>query len=149
MPIESASSSIVTSTLRKMEGIFTWKINDNFAGGVPDIFIEGLKQDLWVEAKRIHPEPKRDTTVIHLAHENQKYLTKQQIEWLSRRYETRKDAMILVYTDKSGWVLLTVPEALRPWSWGELKERLQDRKEIFNQIQRIVNEGANHGETIH
>ena len=31
--------------------LFSWKINDGFAGGVPDFFIEGPEHDAWVEVK--------------------------------------------------------------------------------------------------
>ena len=34
---------------------YQWKIHDSYAGGVPDWFYEGHKQDLWVEWKYIKP----------------------------------------------------------------------------------------------
>ncbi len=78
--------------------VFQWKINDNYAGGVPDLFIEGPISDLWLESKRIQTLPKRDTTVIDLCNTNQ-YLSKLQQIWLARRADVRGDAAVLVSHD--------------------------------------------------
>ena len=76
------------------DSIFWWKINDNFAGGVPDVFLEGEYCDLWIEFKYIKTLPKRPDTLIDLT--NQKYLSKLQQKWLTRRQERRGDTLVCV-----------------------------------------------------
>ncbi len=49
--------------------IDAWKINDNYAGGVPDAFYRNLDttvatRPLWIEYKFLKTLPKRPTTVI-------------------------------------------------------------------------------------
>lgn len=45
-----------------------WKVNDNYAGGVPDAFYRNKGPDaactLWIEYKFLKALPKRDTTMI-------------------------------------------------------------------------------------
>tara|TARA_B110000116_G_scaffold45548_1_gene37797 strand:- start:6107 stop:6538 length:432 start_codon:yes stop_codon:yes gene_type:complete len=74
--------------------IYWWKINDNFAGGVPDAFLEGTNRDLWIEFKYIKALPKRPDTLIDLT--NQKYLSKLQQKWLKRREAKRGDTLVCV-----------------------------------------------------
>lgn len=85
-----------TSAFKKKlpANIFWWKINDNFAGGVPDVFLEGPERDLWVEFKFIKALPKRPDTLIDLT--NQKYLSKLQQLWLKRRHDKRQDTLVCV-----------------------------------------------------
>lgn len=73
---------------------WSWKIHDSFAGGVPDSYYEGMKQDLWVEYKWVNL-PKRDSTIIDLSNPD-KYLSKLQQLWLVRRHELgRNDAIVI------------------------------------------------------
>ena len=80
--------------------MYKWKINDNYAGGVPDMFIEKPDKDLWIEWKYIKPFPKRDTTLIDL----RKSVTGQQERWLKRRYAVRKDSHLIVGCEHGGVV---------------------------------------------
>lgn len=79
----------------KKAGLFSWKINDSYAGGVTDFFLEGDQADAWVEVKYIKQLPKRDTTIIDLMNPRT-YLSILQQAWLRRRYTKRKDAYVLV-----------------------------------------------------
>jgi hypothetical protein len=74
--------------------IFWWKVADPYAGGVPDIFIEGPRQDVWCEVKYIKALPLRETTVIDFT--KTRYLSKLQQEWLLRREKIRKDTLVIV-----------------------------------------------------
>lgn len=58
--------------------LLVWKINDNFAGGVPDAFISGQSGSIWIEYKYIKALPKRPGTLLKTS------LTKQQLLWLTR-----------------------------------------------------------------
>ncbi len=81
---------------------YKWKINDNYAGGVPDWFFEGEAKDLWVEWKYIKVFPKRPQTMIDLT--SKKYLSTQQQRWLERRNRIRGDAWVIAGSEHGGVV---------------------------------------------
>ena len=64
----------------KKHPVHIWKINDQYAGGVPDAFYEGVNSDLWVEYKYIPKLPKRSTTKIDLT--SPKMLSMNQQLWM-------------------------------------------------------------------
>lgn len=73
-----------------------WKINDQFAGGVPDIYIEGEKGELWVELKFRKELPKRPTTLITV---KDSLSTLQQL-WLTRRENRFQDTLVILGMDE-------------------------------------------------
>lgn len=77
-----------------------WKINADFAPGVPDCFYEGTRQDLWVEYKYISKPPARGTTLIKLS----EILSPKQHLWLDRRYQTRNDCWVIIGHPQGGVV---------------------------------------------
>lgn len=56
----------VNTALAKQYGdsVMRWKINDDYAGGVPDAWYRGHAGSLFIEYKYVKSLPKRDTTVI-------------------------------------------------------------------------------------
>lgn len=70
----------------------SWKINDNFAGGVPDAFYRaknGVKP-LWVEYKFIKQMPKRGATMI------KPNLSAQQRAWLIEAQNANELAVVII-----------------------------------------------------
>lgn len=70
----------------------SWKINDNFAGGVPDAFYRaknGIKP-LWAEYKFIKQLPKRSTTII------KPNLSAQQLLWLKEARDANELAVVII-----------------------------------------------------
>lgn len=57
--------------------LITWKINDQFAGGVPDAFYAGDKGLIFIEYKYRAKFPVRDTSLMGFG------LKPQQINWLN------------------------------------------------------------------
>lgn len=70
----------------------SWKINDNFAGGVPDAFYRAKNgvRPLWVEYKFIKQLPKRGTTII------KPNLSAQQLHWLKEANAANELAVVIV-----------------------------------------------------
>ena len=134
---EHKYTQAITSRLPKDQ--YRWKINDPYQGGVPDLFYEGLKRDLWIEVKFIKPFPKRDTTLIDLT-DPKRYLSKLQQLWLTRRHSLRQDAYVLVGCEHGG-VLLSGHEWQTPISGKELKERCATHKAVATQIEKISSTG--------
>ena len=117
--------------------IYKWKICDEFQGGVPDCFYEGEFQDLWVEYKYIKPIPKRPSTLIDLTNPD-RYLSKLQQHWLTRRYQKRKDSAVIAGSTKGG-VLFLDKEWELPISTEEYLSRCIPAKQIARNIFDIVN----------
>lgn len=112
--------------------IFQWKINDPYAGGVPDKFIEGPNRDLWLESKHIKELPKRGSTVIDLCNEKQ-YLSKLQQIWLKRRSDVRGDAAVLVSCPE-GAILFLHKEWELPLTTEEFRKRVSHFDAVVSQI---------------
>ena len=119
------SKSLRTKMHKVDPSIFWWKINDAYAGGTPDIFIEGVHRDIWCEAKYIKELPKRDTTMIDFTNTNQ-YLSKLQQEWLIRRHHKRGDTLVAV-GHPDGCLLL----------WGLSWQTPMNRVSILNESMNL------------
>ena len=65
--------------------VFVWKINDKYAGGVPDAFYAGPARCLFIEYKYVKL-PKRDTTLVKTS------LSEQQKLWLQENISGFKEA---------------------------------------------------------
>lgn len=80
--------------------VYHWKINDNFAGGVPDAFYRVLDnpyaRPLWVEYKFLKMLPSRDSTVIIPK------LSVQQLLWLEQARSSGELACVImgVYAER-------------------------------------------------
>lgn len=69
--------------------VFVWKINDKYAGGVPDAFYAGPARCLFVEYKYVKL-PKRDTTLVKTS------LSEQQKLWLDRMLGMDKQVALVI-----------------------------------------------------
>ncbi|WP_067586541.1 hypothetical protein [Endozoicomonas ascidiicola] len=118
---------------------YRWKINDNFAGGVPDFFYEGKARDIWVEFKFIKPFPKRDHTLIDLT--APKYLSKLQQQWLTRRYELRQDCYVVVGSEHGGFIC---PELSwkTPFPAHYLRNHSVSNKELASLLDKMASTGG-------
>lgn len=124
-------------------GTFSWKINDSFAGGVPDYFLEGDFQDLWVEVKFLPTLPKRPTTLINAT----KLLSPLQQEWLTRRHNRRGDTLVIIGTPKSA-VLFWDNSWSLPIPTSEFIARAHDHRLIAKQISNVLS-GPIHNRSPH
>ena len=115
----------------KTNDLYYWKINDNFAGGVPDSFYEGAANDLWIEYKYINIFPKRPDTLIDLTHK--KYLSPVQQRWLERRHEKRQDAWVIAGCEHGG-VIFRGLSWQTPITASDFLPQCLPQKEILRQI---------------
>ncbi len=122
--------------------IFHWKINDNFAGGVPDAYymIEGEPQtrDLWVEYKLIKALPKRETTLI------KPDLSPQQVIWLRRLENSGKNVRIVVGVENHkvgrtcGSIVMSIAEAVNGLLRANVEVRMLDYQGVADEFERIM-----------
>ncbi len=98
---EHSFSSKIIKKCREKGIEKAWKINDNFAGGVPDAWFLGNKTDLWVEFKWLNSLPKRESTIIKPA------LTPQQLSWLKSLYRCKRKCYVIIGYPKKAIVLTT------------------------------------------
>ena len=68
--------------------IYALKLNVRFAAGVPDVWLSGTEQDLWIEMKYL-------TTVPPVV-DPQKLLSALQSEWLKSRYTEGRSVGVLI-----------------------------------------------------
>ncbi len=103
-------------------GLYRWKINDNFTGGVADAFYSGNHGLLFVEYKYLNEKkiPKKGKTMIVPC------LSSLQIQWLRDRYHNFKRVkqaeIIVILGTPTGSVLFTH----LAWETGIPKEVLSD-----------------------
>lgn len=74
---------------RKHPKLYVWKINANYAGGVPDAYYS-MKSDLWVEYKYLKSLPQKPETIV------QYRLSELQKDWLIRRDAEGRDVCVVV-----------------------------------------------------
>lgn len=91
--------SFIRSIHRKLpKEIFTWKINDNYAGGVADAYYSGFKDDVWIEYKYV-TLPKKDTSKIKLG------LSPLQIHWLKEQYARGRNVAVVIGSPEGNIIL--------------------------------------------
>ena len=122
---------------KKLKGrVYTWKINANYVAGVPDAWLSGHQQDLWVENKRVAtetPPPSLDLT------DHKKYLTVLQQKWLEDRYAEGRHVAVIVFS-KIGHLLLFGLEWKKPISRLSFMERAVSMDELAEELVEILGE---------
>lgn len=79
--------------------LLSWKIHDQFAGGVPDAFYAGPAGILFVEYKYVPKLPAKDTTVLRTS------LSTQQKLWLDRFHEFGHPCAVIIGCEQRAVVL--------------------------------------------
>jgi len=79
--------------------VFRWKINDTYAGGVPDAFYAGPACCLFVEYKYV-TLPKKETSLVRTS------LSEQQKLWLNRMLAIDKHVAVVIGSPIGGLILL-------------------------------------------
>lgn len=125
--------------------VFSWKINDNFQGGVPDNWYIGLnngqnsmsgkKLPLFVEYKYLKTLPKRENTLIIPA------LSLQQLDWLRMLVNSGHQALVIVganFGRSNLGVVFEYPEWEDGVTLTEFTKRAIDYTGLANVIQNRV-----------
>jgi hypothetical protein len=125
--IESQYTSNIHKKLPK--DVYKWKVNDNYAGGVPDAFyrkLNGVGKPLWVEYKFLKKLPKRGNTMIIPD------LSAQQLIWLKQARAAGEQAWVIIGCEEHqhkrnavGVVLTDIDEWVTGITTDEYKARMQ------------------------
>jgi hypothetical protein len=116
--------------------IYAWKINANYAAGIPDWWASGSLQDLWIENKRVAstlPPLSLDLT------DHKKYLTVQQQKWLERRYNEGRNIGVIVFS-QIGHLWLPGLTWQKPISRLHFQESAMPMKELADKMVEICGE---------
>lgn len=123
--------------------VYSWKINDNFQGGVPDNWYLGVKKPsagrklpLFVEYKYLKALPKKELTNIIPA------LSAQQLAWLTMLVDSGQCALVIVGAPNgrsSGGVIFNTNEWIEGITTAEFISRMQSYQQLADEITRIVN----------
>lgn len=120
---------------KKLKGrVYAWKVNASFVRGVPDCWLSGYIQDLWVENKRAHPLP----PVLDLT-DHKKYLSLHQQMWLEERYEEGRHVAVVVFSEH-GHLLVPDLEWKNPIPKLQFLEKAVSMDELADQLVEIVGE---------
>ena len=117
--------------------VYAWKINANYAAGVPDWYGSGMHQDLWIENKRIknNGEPPESLDLTDYKH----YLTVNQQLWLKRRHNEGRNTGVLVFS-KRGHVLLLGDAWQKPISRKDFLEAAMPPRDMAVRLINILGE---------
>jgi hypothetical protein len=124
------------------QGLYVWKINANFAGGVPDMWVSGPQGDMWLELKWGRM-PIRNRTTINLG------LSQQQYMWLHKRH-LQGVRVAVVWACPDGILVLDVPSTWTGLDVGGAKTLLVPFNDALQHIYRYVGTGVpenGHAET--
>ena len=103
------------------DDLYHMKNNNQYVGGVADVWYSGTKNDLWVEYKFIII-PARETTLIKPG------FSALQIEWLDGRLKEGRNVVAIIGCKEGGVIVHSAwGEPLTP---AQFKKRLLHRKEI-------------------
>ncbi len=111
--------------------IFSWKINDRFAGGVADAYYAGPADFVWVEYKYIPKFPVRDSTLIKPC------VRPNQITWHKRMQALGHNSLLMVGCEKSVYMNHD------PRTWSDLqltKGEFQKQSVTFKDAIQWINQ---------
>lgn len=112
--------------------IFVWKINDTYAGGVPDAFYAGPARCLFVEYKYIKL-PKRPTTLVRTG------LSEQQKLWLNRMLNLGKPVAVVLGSNE-GNIILTNSQWSNSLTADCFRQKAVSTKAVASWIEAICSE---------
>lgn len=112
--------------------IFVWKINDTYAGGVPDAFYAGPACCLFVEYKYVKL-PKRSNTLVKTT------LSEQQKLWINRMHSLSHAVAVVIGSDK-GCVVLQDKAWNSPLTLADFLPACISVKDVARWIEATCNE---------
>lgn len=117
--------------------VYAWKINASFVKGIPDEWLSGSVQDLWVENKRIANDG-QIPAFLDLTDTN-KYLSHHQQTWLERRHKEGRHVGVVVFS-RHGHIYVRGLEWQKPISKLEFMSTAMPYKELAETLINIVGE---------
>lgn len=122
--------------------VYKWKINDNFAGGVPDAFYRVLNEPsqkpLWVEYKLIKKLPAKNDTII------KPNLSQQQLMWLLQARQSGENAIVILGVESHDFDMRSpasfVLHDTYTWQKGITRKKLLDQYTAFdyNSLAKLI-----------
>jgi len=131
-------SQYTQSLMKKLpNSVYKWKINCNFARGVPDLYVSGAKKDLWVELKYLQKLPKKAKVIPNLSRLQEK--------WLIRAKKQGRNVAVIVGSPEGGFLLLDPVE----WQEGIIPSKYNalTTQELADWIESVTCQGVWKNET--
>lgn len=100
---EHSFAKKIVSKCRPRVGI-AWKINDTYAGGVPDAMFVGPSTTVWVEFKFTQALPKRDSTMV------KPKLNRLQLKWAKDLLENNQYPLVVLGTPKEAFIFTSIAD---------------------------------------
>lgn len=127
------------NSLRKylVPRVYAWKISASYVKGIPDCWLSGSEQDLWIENKRIANDGNLPLSLDLTDHK--KYLTIHQQQWLERRYREGRRVGVLVFS-KHGHIYLPGLSWQKPVSKLDYLATAMPYKDMADRLINILGE---------
>lgn len=120
--------------------LYRLKNNNQYNGGIADVWYSGKGQDLWIEYKFI-TVPKRPDTTIDLVSGKSPEISALQQEWLRARHEEGRNVGVVIGS-KDGGIWLPGLAWNRTIQTKDFLRHLRTRKEL---AEEIIKEVQGHG----
>jgi len=135
MPIKPESTFIKgVHSFLPISKVYHMKNNNNYVGGIPDVWYSGRICALWVEYKFL-PITKPTAPVIpDLSH--------QQLRWIKDRLREGRHVWTIVGSKKGGVIFYDIEEMEKGIPAVDYMKRLITRKELANMIQSFCHGGS-------
>lgn len=117
--------------------VYVFKINAGFVKGIPDEWISGSMQDLWIENKRIFGD--KDPPAILDLSDEKKYLSGHQQRWLERRHKEGRHTGVIVFS-RRGHIFLPGLAWQTPISKLDFLSAAMPYKDLAEKVINIVGE---------
>ena len=114
--------------------LYVLKNNNPYAAGIPDLWVSGHKDDLWIEGKWLKAKPKAE---YNLTSGKKPVLSALQQDWLSKRHEEGRNVCVLVGCP-DGCVILTHLD----WTNSNSFEPILSRQEAADWIAKSTMYGT-------
>jgi len=108
--------------------VYYMKNNNNYVGGIPDVWYSGRKNDLWVEYKYNDVTKPIALVIPDLSH--------QQLRWIKDRQHEGRTVWTVVGIKKGGVIYHTSEEMLSGIPPKEFLERMLTRRQLAEVIQK-------------
>jgi hypothetical protein len=117
--------------------VYALKLNLRFAAGVPDCWLSGTLEDLWLELKYLQSVP----PVVDAA----KYLSGRQKEWLRSRHSEGRNVGVLIGSPEGHVYYPGVTWEAQQLTRGRFTELASPTKEVAETLIEFVGEPLQEG----
>ena len=122
--------SYVRSIHKKLpDTVYTWKIHDSYAGGVPDAWYHGPSgKSIFIEYKYVKTLPQRAATIVRPA------LSMLQLNWITSRVKAGVQCAVILGTTEGSIIFIDSKELKDGIEASTARTRLKNPRQVVQYI---------------